>query len=79
MATKAATPAKQPGYDIVVTTAVEIAGVGLLALLAGTNDNLSRIIIIIMAGWMLLWAMAHTGVLSKYFGLDPAFQTLIGG
>jgi len=70
---------QQPGYDIVVTTAIELVGVGLLALLAGTNDNLGRIIIIIMAGWMLLWAMAHTGILTKYFGMDPAFSKIIGG
>jgi hypothetical protein len=73
------TKKQQPGYDIVVTTAIELVGVGLLALLAGTNDNLGRIIIIIMAGWMLLWAMAHTGMLTKYFGMSPAFQTIIGG
>ena len=64
----ATTAPKQPGYDIVVTTAVELVGVGLLALLAGTNDNLARIIIIIMAGWMVLWALSHTGVLTKYLG-----------
>lgn len=69
----------QPGYDIVVTTAFELVGVGLLALLAGTNDNLGRVIIIIMAGWIVLWALSNTGMLSKYFGTNPAFSKLING
>jgi hypothetical protein len=69
---------KQPGADIVVTTAFELIGVGLLALLAGTNDNLGRVIIVIMAGWIVLWALSHTGVLSKRFGTSPAFSKLIG-
>lgn len=76
MATKAS---NQPGYDIVVTTAFELVGVGLLALLAGTNDNLGRVIIVIMAGWIVLWLLSHTGTLTKRFGTDPAFSKLING
>lgn len=69
----------QPGYDIVATTAFELVGVGLLALLAGTNDNLGRVIIVIMAGWIVLWLLSHTTTLTKRFGTDPAFSKLING
>lgn len=75
----AAKTSNQPGYDIVVTTAFELVGVGLLALLAGTNDNLGRVIIIIMAGWIVLWLLSHTTTLTKRFGVDPSFSKLING
>jgi hypothetical protein len=74
----AAKATAQPGADIVATTAFELIGVGLLALLAGTNDRVGNIIIIIMVGWLLIWAMAHTGLLQNTFGLDPAFKKVIG-
>ena len=59
---------RQPGNDIVVTTAVELIGLSLLTLLAGTNDQMGSIVVIVMVGFAIAWALANTGVLQKYLG-----------
>ena len=56
----------QPGYDVVVTTAFELIGVGLLALLAGVNDQMGTIVIIIMVGFLLGWLLFNSGTLEKW-------------
>lgn len=61
----------QPGYDIVVTTAFELIGVGAMALLAGINDDMGNIVIIVMVGFLIGWAIANSGVLTKYLGKGP--------
>lgn len=61
-----ATQKNQPGYDIVVTSAVELIGVGLLALLAGTNDQMGTVCVIIMVGFLLGWLLANTTLLGKW-------------
>jgi hypothetical protein len=57
--------AAQTGNEIVVTTAVELIGVGLLALLASSNEQLGSIVVIFMAGILLLWAISHTSQLKS--------------
>jgi hypothetical protein len=64
----AAKPAAQPGHDIVVTVAVELIGVSLMTLLAGTSDQMGSIVIIVMVGFALAWTLANTGFLEKYLG-----------
>lgn len=56
----------QPGYDIVVTTAFELIGVGLMSLLAGTNDQMGTVCVIIMAGFLIGWLLANTTLLGKW-------------
>jgi hypothetical protein len=56
----------QPGYDVVVTTAFELIGVGLLALLAGTNDQMGTIVIIVMVGFLLGWLLFNSSTLEKW-------------
>lgn len=63
-----ATVKRQPGNDIVVTTAVELIGLSLLTLLAGTNDQMGSIVVIVMVGFAIAWALANTGILQKYLG-----------
>jgi hypothetical protein len=58
----------QPGYDIVVTTAFELIGVGAMALLAGVSDNMGNIVIIVMVGFMIGWALSNTAVMEKFLG-----------
>jgi hypothetical protein len=58
----------QPGYDVVVTTAVELIGVGLLALLAGASDQLGTIIVIVMVGFLVGWMLLNSGTLAKWVG-----------
>jgi hypothetical protein len=64
----AAKPKPQPGHDIVVTVAVELIGVSLMTLLAGTSDQMGSIVIIVMVGFALAWTLANTGFLEKYLG-----------
>lgn len=70
MATAAQTTAArknvQPGYDVVVTTAVELIGVGLLTLLAGVSNNMGNIVIIVMVGFLIGWLIANSGTLEKW-------------
>jgi hypothetical protein len=63
-----ATTTKQPGADVVVTTAFELIGIGLLALLAGVSDQMGRIVVIVMVGFLIGWLLLHTATLSKWVG-----------
>lgn len=56
---------QQTGNGIVVTTAVELIGIGLLALLASVNDQVGNIIVIFMVGILLIWLMTHTSQLKS--------------
>lgn len=62
------TTSKQEGSDIVVTTAFELIGVGLLALLAGTSDKMGTVVVIVMAGFMIGWGLINSGTLTKLLG-----------
>jgi uncharacterized membrane protein len=55
----------QTGNDVVVTTAVELIGVALLALLAGANNNLGSVIVIIMVGFLIGWMLMNTSKLQS--------------
>lgn len=55
MATKAKT-----GEDVIITTIIQLLGVGLLALIAGISDDVGSIVVTIMAGIMLIWLMTHS-------------------
>jgi hypothetical protein len=63
-----ATKTEQPGYDIVVTTAFELIGVGLLSLIAGISDQVGHVVVIVMVGFLIAWALANTASLSKWVG-----------
>jgi hypothetical protein len=58
----------QPGYDVVVTTAFELIGVGLMALLAGASDEMGTIVVIAMVGFLIGWLLLNSGTLSKWVG-----------
>jgi hypothetical protein len=53
----------QTGHDIVITTTVELVGVALMAILAGTSDGMGRIMVALMGGFMLVWLMTNTAFL----------------
>jgi hypothetical protein len=75
-------PAKTPGYDIVVTTAFELIGIGLLALLAGVSNQVGKIVVILMVGFLIAWGLSNTGTLQKYLGkptgIDPIYKKFTG-
>jgi uncharacterized membrane protein len=62
----AAKPTRTPGHDIVVTTAFELIGVSLLALLAGTSKQMGTIVIIVMVGFLLGWLLFNSGTLEGW-------------
>jgi hypothetical protein len=64
--TAAARKTVQPGYDVVVTTAFELIGVGLLTLLAGASDDMGTIVIILMVGFLLGWLLLNSGTLANW-------------
>jgi hypothetical protein len=57
---------QQPGYDIVVTTAFELIGVGLMSLLAGISDQMGKVVVIVMSGFLLGWLLVNSGTLAKW-------------
>ena len=63
MATK---NSKQPGYDIIVTSAFELIGVGLLTLIAGTSDNVGSVVVLVMSGFVIGWLIINSGTLAKW-------------
>lgn len=62
----AAKNTKQAGYDIVTTSAFELIGVGLLTLIAGTNDQMGTIVVMVMAGFVIGWLIINSGTLGKW-------------
>jgi hypothetical protein len=58
--------ANQAGHSIVATTAVELIGVALLAILAGMSDDMGKVMLILMWGFVLGWFLLHT---SQFAGM----------
>jgi hypothetical protein len=52
-------PAAQPGHDVFVVILGEVIGVALLAIVADMNDELGRIAVALMVGWLLIFLMTH--------------------
>lgn len=76
MATKTAskpaattTATTQTGHSIVVTTTVELIGVAAFTALAGMDDDLGKVLVVIMwgvtLGWLLLNITTFTGWINK--------------
>lgn len=65
---KTATKQIQSGADIVVTTAFELIGVGLLALIAGISNQVGKIVVILMVGFLIGWLLINSSTLSKWVG-----------
>jgi uncharacterized membrane protein len=55
----------QTGNDVVITTTVELIGVALLSLLAGANNNLGSVIVIVMVGFLIGWLLMNSSELTK--------------
>jgi len=64
----AAKTAKQPGSDIVITTAIELLGVGVFTILAGISDDMGAVMVVIMWGIVLGWFLLHTAEFQKIVG-----------
>jgi hypothetical protein len=62
----ATTTAKQPGSDVVITTAFELIGIGVMTLLAGISDDVGSIVVIVMVGFLLGWLLLNSSELSGW-------------
>jgi hypothetical protein len=61
-----ATTTDQPGYEIVVTTAFELIGVGLMALLAGISDQVGSVVVLLMVGFLVGWMLLNSSQLQGW-------------
>lgn len=59
---------KQPGSDLVNTTLVQLLGVALFTILAGLNDDMGMVIVVLMWGFLLGWMLLHTTELATMVG-----------
>ena len=58
MAVKTKTQAKA-GHDVFVTILGELIGVSILAVIADTNEELGKVAVALMGGWLLVFLMTH--------------------
>lgn len=56
----------QPGHSVVVTTTVELIGVAVLAFLAGTDDELGDVLVIVMWGIVLGWFLINANTFASW-------------
>ena len=49
----------QPGHDVFVTILGEVIGVSILAIVADTNDEMGKVAVALMSGWLLIFLMTH--------------------
>lgn len=61
-------PKKAPQHDALISLFVQLLGVGAFALIAGTSDEMGKIVVILMAGFMVVWAISHADLLKKLVG-----------
>jgi hypothetical protein len=52
----------------IAVVTVELVGVSLLALLASVSDEVGKLVVTIMVGVAILWALTHTSYLTKIVG-----------
>lgn len=61
----AAATKAQPGHDIVTVTGVQLLGVGIFTIIAGINDDIGGVMVVIMWGIFLGWLLLHNTELQK--------------
>lgn len=59
---------------VILDTAVEIIGVGLLALLAGASDDTGKLMVVFMTGLWAVFMVTHPDVISKIASFPAAAQ-----
>ena len=53
-------PASTPtAHSIVVQTTIELIGVGLMAIFAGINDGLGKVMLTIMVAFFVIWLIVN--------------------
>lgn len=57
--TKKTTASSPPGHDVFVTILGELIGVSILAVIADTNEEMGKVAVALMGGWLLIFLMTH--------------------
>lgn len=60
------------GSNTVLSTAVEVVGVGILALIAGANDDVGKLMVIFMVGLWAVFMVTNPNVISKIASFPQA-------
>lgn len=55
----------QTGRNLVTTTFAELVGIALFAILGGMSDDMGRLMLILMWGFVLGWCLLHTSQLAS--------------
>ena len=53
----------QVGHDVVTVTFIQLTAVALFAIFAGMSDDVGKLMLILMWGFVLGWALLHTAQL----------------
>lgn len=56
----------QVGHGIIVVTTVELIGIAAFTALAGMNDDLGTVMVVIMWGVVIGWLMLNSSTLSSW-------------
>lgn len=51
--------ANQPGRDVVTVTLVSLLAVALFTVLAGMSDDMGKLMVVLMSGFLLGWMFLH--------------------
>jgi hypothetical protein len=51
---------QQPGNEILITTCVQLIGVGLFGVMAGMSDGMGTVMVVMMWGFVLGWLLLNT-------------------
>lgn len=73
---KAGPPGPKTSHDVYVTIIFELIGISLLAILADLNDELGKLLVIMMAGWFLFFLITNAGWLAAHI---PGASTTVPG
>lgn len=66
--------AQTAGSEILFSVGIEAIGVGLLALLAGANDDVGTLVVLFVVGLWVLFFVTESSVTEKLFGAFTRVQ-----
>lgn len=58
----------QPGHDLVTTTFLQLTGVAVFTFLAGLNDDMGKMMVIVMWGLIIGWLLLHVTDIQNMVG-----------
>ncbi len=64
--------AQTSSTNAILKTSVEVVGVGLLALLAGANDDAGKLLVIFMVGLWAVYMVAHPDIIADIANFPAA-------